>query len=173
MDGIDKKGATVDGRTPDVATPETVRQRIALGVLAAPALVDQAITRLTGAGVSADDVAIVAEAGNVDDSFVHGITDRSDPHPRVFLHGPDGDGAASPAPSDNAAGSKSDASLFGGRLVDFDSWLTPALALNLKRHLQHGAIILAVLMTTPSAERAVSEILLQTSIDRVQLHDIA
>ena len=63
-------------------------------------------------------------------------------------------------------------SSLGRRIFDFESWLTPELALNLNRHLKRGAVILAILMSTAGIERTVCEILLETSVDRVQLHDI-
>lgn len=173
MDGI---GATVGSegdelaRKSDIAAAEpaaTNRRRIAFGVIQPPSRVGAAIARLRVAGVPADDMAVVAEVGSVDESYARGVVGDDEPHLLFFFHGPDG---SKPWLS---AEPQAEPSALGHRIFDFESWLTPELALNLNRHLKRGAVILAILMSTAGIERTVSEILLETSVDRVQLHDIA
>jgi len=149
----------------------THRQRLALGICAAPSLAMLTADRLMATGIAANDIAFGAEAGDAYEALARLVDATPEPHPSVFVtKGRE----VAPAPLVNAAGVA-----FSGTampllaLANLGHFLTPDLATAVARHLMRGAVIVAVFMWSPESERNVSDILLRSSIDRVQLHDIA
>ena len=150
----------MSGKSSSDGGPDRPRRRMALGVTTL-AHVSRAIDRLAAAGIPADDVALVAEAGNVDEGSVRAVAATNGARPAVFFRSPTSGRAATQAmPPEEGKPSGEGVSL-SHWLVNFEGWLTRELALDLTRQLQTGAIILAVVMGLGDIERVVSEILLR------------
>lgn len=58
------------------------------------------------------------------------------------------------------------------RILRFDEWMEPALAVDLNRRLEEGACLLIIPVANEAVERSVCRALLRFAADRVQTHDL-
>lgn len=104
------------------------------------------------------EMVLVAEAGLLrDDVRRYAMQPGSEAHPNLVLH-------------DTAGNWLTETS--SPLTANFASWTPPEVSSGLSRHLQSGDLLLVVPLTGTEQERQVSEILLETSIDQVQIHDV-
>ncbi|HEY8594167.1 MAG TPA: hypothetical protein VIL84_02895 [Devosiaceae bacterium] len=134
------------------------RPRVALSIYDRLEPLQLAAARLAAAGVVMTEMVLVAEAGLLrDDVRRYTMQPGSEAHPNLVLHDTAGNGLAETS-SPLAA--------------NFERWTPPEVSSGLSRHLQSGDLLLVVPLAGTEQERQVSEILLETSIDQVQIHDV-
>lgn len=142
------------------------RLRVALAICASPFAALRTADRLMQAGIAADDIAFGADDDASCLVIAHALDAMPAPRPALV--------AAGEASADAAETAPVAAKLAAPRrvLAGLDHFLTPDLVTTMKRHMMRGAVAVAVLVPSPLAEAGIGEILLRSSVDHVQFHDV-
>lgn len=160
MDDVTK----MPGETTDDGIPSRSmnKQRIALSVLHGIDALESTIKRLGGLGIDAAALTVIAGVASFAGELARiGYEPETRGPALVMRH----DAASGPAQGGDNTGS-------GIAVARFEAWATPGLSRNLDTHLAAGDVVLVVPVANTELETPISEILLETATETVQIHDI-
>lgn len=146
--------------------PSPSRLRVALAICASPSAALRTADRLMQAGVRAGNIAFGADEDASRLALARMLAGMPEPRPTLVAAGEEIDSEA--AKTSILAGMAA----LRRVLARLDRFLTPELVTTMRRHLMRGAVAVAVLVPSPRAEAGIGEILMRSSVDHVQFHDV-
>lgn len=141
--------------------------RVAIGIFHDIIILCDALDSLAANGCSGGDIILLADSGALGGKLEQQFSTQSDGEAgsiHILIRNPD------EIESDKANGFQS--GLTEHQVIHFETWLASRFASDLDGHLQRGGCLLLCPVLSEDQERTITNVLLQYSEDRVQLHDI-